>query len=87
MVVDVRSAARMRALALAMREASGGGGLRVVRVLRKEVDGVGRFWAMRDARSWAVMSIEVVVMVLVVSEMRLVGGGVMVVGVGGAVGG
>lgn len=41
-VLDVRSAARRRALAVAMREGSGGWGERVVRLVRRDWEGGGR---------------------------------------------
>lgn len=51
-LVVVRSAAKRRALAVAMSDGSGGGGLRdVVSVVRKSGEGGGRFWERMEDRS------------------------------------
>lgn len=51
-MLEDRSQARMRALAVARREGRGGGGVRdVVSVVRKDGDGEGRDWAARAERS------------------------------------
>ena len=58
-VLEVRSQARRRALAVATREGSGGGGLReVVSEVRRDGEGTGRDWESMAARSWLERSIE-----------------------------
>lgn len=59
LLLDVRSQARRRDLAVARREGSGSGGLRaVVRVVRKLEDGVGSDCARMAARSCEERSME-----------------------------